>query len=183
MSIRLKDDFRPGQPLASITADWLNTAAKWLNTLSVNFGYRIADPERLTLYDINAETDVTAATEFSWRSYKDGVTTVKVVPGDIELGPDTVVAWTDIVDDSTEATLSGTLSVAVSGSAWYVWVNVDVSASPPTARLYNGASITALTSEEKETIYQKRICAVTITAGEISEVKCLQCGNISIPRA
>lgn len=31
----LKDDFKPGEPLSHITADWLNTVAAFINSLQV----------------------------------------------------------------------------------------------------------------------------------------------------
>lgn len=110
--------------------------------------------------------------------------TITITPGDIELGPDTVIEWGDITNAST------TVTAADESPTWFIWVNVDISTDPPTAEMLNGETITALTSEQKLKIYQKRICSVTITNDEetpandvINGIKVCQVGNITIPRA
>ena len=116
---------------------------------------------------------------FAWKCAKATANTVTVTPGDIELGPDTVLAWTD-AGFTGETT---TVTVTAGNNTWWIWVNVDISVTPPTAVMHNGATITALSSAQKLTIYQKRIAKITSVDNIITEVKCLQCGNITIPRA
>jgi hypothetical protein len=110
--------------------------------------------------------------------------TITIKPGDIELGPDTVIEWGDITNASE------TVTAADESPTWFVWVNVDISVTPPTAEMFDGATITALTTEQKLKIYQKRICKVTITNDVedptndvINGITVYQCGNITIPRA
>jgi len=55
MATRLKDNFKPDEPLAAIEADWLNTVARWLNTINVNGGPRFPTPFDLTLYLASGE--------------------------------------------------------------------------------------------------------------------------------
>ena len=119
------------------------------------------------------------STIFAWKCKRATQNTVTVTAGDIELGPDTVLAWTD-AGFTGETT---TVTVTAGNNTWWIWVNVDISVTPPTAVMYNGATITALSSAQKLTIYQKRIAKITSVANIITEVKCLQCGNITIPRA
>ena len=119
----------------------------------------------------------------AWQSSYSGMT-ITIKPGDIELGPDTVIEWGDITNASE------TVTAADESPTWFVWVNVDISTNPPTAEMYDGETITPLTTEQKLTIYQKRICSVTITNDPedptndvINGIKVCQTGNITIPRA
>ena len=114
---------------------------------------------------------------FAWKCAKATANTVTVTPGDIELGPDTIIAWDDITSTAT------TVTVTAGNNTWWIWVNVDISADPPEAEMLDGATITALSSPQKLTTYQKRIAKITSVANVITEVQCLQCGNIPIPRA
>lgn len=50
MTTRLKDNFKKGMPIASISHDWLNTVARWLNSINVNGGPRFATPFDLRLF-------------------------------------------------------------------------------------------------------------------------------------
>ena len=122
---------------------------------------------------------VASSVVFAWQCVKATANTVTVTPGDIELGPDTVLEWTD--EEFTGETT--TVTVTAGNATWWIWVNVDISVTPPTAVMYNGATITALSSAEKLTTFQKRIAKITSVDNIITEVKALQCGNITIPRA
>jgi hypothetical protein len=117
------------------------------------------------------------STLFAWKCKRATQDTVTVTSGDIELGPDTVIEWGDITNAAT------TVTVTAGNATWWIWVNVDISVDQPTAEMYDGATITALSSAEKLTTYQKRIAKITSVDNIITEVKCLQCGNITIPRA
>ena len=55
MATRLKDNYKSDDPVASIDADWLNTVARWLNTINVNGGPRFATPFDLRLYLASGE--------------------------------------------------------------------------------------------------------------------------------
>ena len=179
MATRLKDNYKSNDPVASIDADWLNTVARWLNTINVNGGPRFATPFDLRLYLASGEGGSSCGSLFAWKCAKATANTVTVTPGDIELGPDTVLAWTDegFTGEKT------TVTVTAGNPTWWIWVNVDISVTPPTAVMYDGATITALSSAEKLTTFQKRIAKITSVDNIITEVKCLQCGNITIPRA
>ena len=62
---RLKDDFRNGQALAGLTADQLNTTAKWLNNLEFVGGVVEHDPERIRITPVNpGGVDIT---DYPWR--------------------------------------------------------------------------------------------------------------------
>ena len=113
------------------------------------------------------------STDFAWNAT--GTTLdITVTPGDIELGPDTVIAWVDITG------YTGTVSATTGDSYLYIWVNVDV--ANETAEMLSGTSITALSSTEKKTILQKRIAKVSFTADVVTFIARYQCGNIFIPR-
>ena len=183
MATRLKDNFKPDDPIAAIEADWLNTVARWLNTLNVNGGPRFATPFDLRLYLASGEGGSDGSSNAAWYCTYSGMT-ITIKPGDIELGPDTVIEWGDITNASE------TVTAADESPTWFVWVNVDISTDPPTAEMYDGETITALSDEQKLTTYQKRICKVTITNDEedptndfINGIAVYQCGNITIPRA
>ena len=183
MTTRLKDNFKPDEPLAAIEADWLNTVARWLNTINVNGGPRFATPFQLDLWLASGVAGGTTVGASAWYSTYSGMN-ITIKPGDIELGPDTVIEWGDITNASE------TVTAADESPTWFVWVNVDISTDPPTAEMYDGETVTALSDEQKLTTYQKRICKVTITNDEedptndvINGIAVYQCGNITIPRA
>jgi len=52
--IRLKDNFQKGRALSQISADWLNTVARWLNGMEMQNGVvdRYPDRMKLTLFGI-----------------------------------------------------------------------------------------------------------------------------------
>lgn len=132
----------------------------------------------------------------AWQStYSD--MTVTITPGDIEIGSDDVIEWGDIIDHDTGVAIADSplQKTATDGSpTWHVWVNVNLKVTPRTAELFNGATITALTSSpdggEKYYLRQKRICSVTITndladptKDVINGIKICQSGNVDIPLA
>jgi hypothetical protein len=49
MALRLKDDFKPGF-INQLTADWLNTVARWLNSLNIANGEVERTPFDMTIY-------------------------------------------------------------------------------------------------------------------------------------
>jgi hypothetical protein len=167
--IQLKDNFISGDPISSIPADWLNTVARWLNSLTIAGGARLSNPYNLTLY---IDVPLTVA----WHSrFKNNEITI--AEGDIELGPDTIVKWADITGAATTVTAEDDVTT------WVVWVNVDISVDPPTAEMYNAETVTALTDEQKMTTYQKLICSSVLENNKITSLKICQSGNITIPRA
>jgi len=113
------------------------------------------------------------ATDFVWNVTGVGLD-ITVTPGDIELGPDTVIAWGSITGSST------TVSATTGDNTLWIWVNVDISAE--TAEMLSGTSITALTSDEKKYTYQKRIAKITFVDDTVTSIARYQCGNIAIPR-
>lgn len=110
----------------------------------------------------------------AWYAKKTGDLEITLIEGDIELGPDTTIAWASITNAST------TVTPSTGQTEWVVWVEVDL--SDESAEMFNAASVEELTSEEKKTICQKVICKATITDDVIDEVKACQVGNIFIPR-
>jgi hypothetical protein len=116
------------------------------------------------------------AVTFSFNGKKTGALEFSIQPGAIELGPDTVIESGSITGYSI------TQTIPEGNTSWYVWVNVDVTDGAEAAEMFTGSSITALTSEEKKHIRQKRIIQVAIVDDVITTVKNLQCGNIDIPR-
>jgi hypothetical protein len=172
--IRLKDNFQKGRALSQISADWLNTVARWLNGMEMQNGVvdRYPDRMKLTLFGITGGGGG-ESTDFAWNVIGTGLT-LTVTPGDIELGPDTVIEWASITGAST------TVSATTGDTTLWIWVNVDV--ENETAEMFSGTSITTLDSTERKTIYQKRIAKVTLVDDAVTAIARYQCGNIAIPR-
>jgi hypothetical protein len=190
MSTRLKDTFRPGQPVASIPADWLNTVARWLNTINVNGGPRFTTPYELKLYLANGESGGTAdAQPFSFRAYATSATAIHMDAGDITIGPCSFIDWDDIDGATT------TPDVDDSGAEHTrVWLEVKVDSNPETtgslgagyAWLKLGSESDmrgALDSTEILTTCVVPLVAVTWSGGAITEVRNLHCGDVLIARA
>lgn len=171
--IRLKDTFQPGDPTASVPADWYNTAGKWLNNLQLQNGTVDHYPDKIVLTLFGVTGGGGGSIDFAWNVIGAALS-LTVTPGDIEMGPDTVIAWGDITNAST------TVSVTASSATWWIWVNVDV--ANETAEMFSGTSITALNSTEKKTILQKRIAKITLVDDVVTAIARYQCGNIFIPR-
>jgi hypothetical protein len=115
-----------------------------------------------------------SSVDFAWNVVEDAGLDVTVTPGDIELGPDTVIAWGSITNAAT------TVSITASSTTWWIWVNIDM--ANETAEMFDGASITALSSTEQKTILQKRIAKITLSSDVVTTIARYQCGNIFIPR-
>lgn len=148
----------------------LNRAARWLNGMQCEGGTVIHNDNGIRIVPAASGS---GSTDFCWNVT--GTTLdITVTPGDIELGPDTVIAWADITG------YTGTVSATTGDSYLYIWVNVDV--ANETAEMLSGTSITALSSTEKKTILQKRIAKVSFTADVVTFIARYQCGNIFIPR-
>ena len=132
----------------------------------------------------------------AWKSSFSDMT-ITITEGDIEIGPDDVIAWGSIIDHDTGLAVASSplVKTAADGSpTWFVWVNVNLKVTPRTAELFNGATITALTDSpdggEKYYMRQKRICKATITndlsdptKDVINKLQGCQCGNVDIPLA
>jgi hypothetical protein len=179
--IRLKDNFQRGYPLSLISADWLNTVARWLNSLTVDRGMRTADPYTLTLYGGGVST-VTADIMFSFLTASNGDNTATMEPGDVRFGPDTLVPWASFTGEST------TVTVTASNTTWYVWLVIDV--ADETVEWKEGASITALSGEELNTKINWPLVKITASwtegeapEGTITEVKHLHLGDVVVSRA
>lgn len=66
MAERLKDDFREGQPLAGLSARWLNTVATFYNKLEMLYGSVIRAPDgKVTLCPYQAAPGATGGTSES----------------------------------------------------------------------------------------------------------------------
>lgn len=161
----LKTNFKPDDPLASISADWLNTVGRLLNGASIVNGRVYQNEDGLMICPGPATADI----DFAWNVTGDA-TSLSITPGDIELGPDTVIPW---------ASISGAV-VTISTAAW-IWVNVNVTDGEESAEMLYGGSVTSLTSEEKKHICQKRIAYIETVDG-VTTIRRYQCGNIFIPR-
>ena len=149
---------------------YLNRNANWLNGMQLEGGQVIHNENGIRLVPGSSGS---GSTDFAWNAT--GTTLdITVTPGDIELGPDTVIAWADITG------YTGTVSATTGDSYLYIWVNVDM--ANETAEMLSGTSITALSSTEKKTILQKRIAKVSFTADVVTFIARYQCGNIFIPR-
>jgi hypothetical protein len=174
---RLKDNFQAGDPVAALPSGWLNQVARWLNNLQCTNGMVTHNWGNLIITPFGNFGTAPSAVVAPWYCSKAGALTIAVQAGDIECGPDTVIAWASITDAATSVVIPS------SQSAWAVWVEVDMSASPPSATMKDAATVTALTSTQKLTILQKRIATATITADDIDAVTPCQIGNIFLPRA
>lgn len=149
----------------------LNRAARWLNGMQLEGGQVIHNDNGIRLVPGSSGS---GSTDFAWNVTGTGLA-ISITPGDIEMGPDTVIAWADITG------YTGTITATTGDSYLYIWVNVDV--ANETAELLSSAtSITALNSTEKKTILQKKIAKVSFTADVVTFIARHQCGNIFIPR-
>ena len=148
---------------------YLNRNARFLNGLKLHNGKVFLNDNGILLVPGEAFSSSVAA----WNVTGTGLS-FTVTPGDIELGPDTVIAWGDITSAST------TVTATTGDTVYWIWVNVDV--ENETATMLSGTSITALDSTEKKTICQKRIAKVTLADDLVTSIARYQCGNIFIPR-
>ena len=176
--IPLKTNYRQGDPVAKESAIEKNRRNRWLNGMSIVGGDVIHNEDGILIVP-NLRGDSAGypggggVSGFAWNV---SGTTLEftVTPGDIELGPDTVIAWGDITSAST------TVTATTGDTVYWIWVNVDV--ENETATMLSGTSITALDSTEKKTICQKRIAKVTLADDLVTSIARYQCGNIFIPR-
>jgi hypothetical protein len=169
--IPLKDNWKFPISFREMFRNW-NRAARWLNGMQLEGGQVIHNENGIRL---SPGSSGSGSTDFCWNTTGTGLD-ITVTPGDIELGPDTVIPWASI----TGAT--GTVSATTGDSYLYIWVNVDVSDGTEAAEMLSGTSITALTSTEKKTKLQKQIAKVSFTADVVTFIARYQCGNIFIPR-
>jgi hypothetical protein len=175
--IPLKTTYKPG-PLAQIPFADLNRAGRWLNGMSIVGGSVFHNEDGILIVpglygDSAGYPGEGGGGNFAWNVTGTALT-LTVTPGDIELGPDTVIAWGDITSAST------TVTATTGDTTYWIWVNVDV--ENETAEMLSGTSITALSSEEKKTICQKRIAKITLADDLVTGIARYQCGNIFIPR-
>jgi hypothetical protein len=168
--IPLKDNWKLPLSFREMFRNW-NRAARWLNGMQCEGGQVIHNENGIRIVP---PAGGSGSTDFAWNVTGTGLA-ISITPGDIEMGPDTVIAWGDI----TGAT--GTITATTGDSSLYVWVNVDV--ENETAEMFSSpTSITALDETEKKTILQKRIAKVSFTADTVTFIARHQCGNIFIPR-
>jgi hypothetical protein len=169
--IPLKDNWR--LPFSFIEL-WrnLNRTARWLNGMQLDGGQVTHNENGIRL---SPGSSGSGSTDFAWNATGTALD-ISITPGDIELGPDTVIAWGDITG------AAATVSATTGDSYLYIWVNVDVSDGAEAAEMLSGTSITALTSTEKKTKLQKKIAKVSFTADVVTFIARYQCGNIFIPR-
>jgi hypothetical protein len=149
----------------------MNRMARWLNGMQLEGGQVIHNENGIRL---SPGSSGSGSTDFAWNVTGTGLA-ISITPGDIELGPDTVIAWADITG------YTGTITATTGDDYLYIWVNVDV--DNETAELLSSpTAITALNSTEKKTILQKKIAKVSFTADAVTFIARYQCGNIFIPR-
>jgi hypothetical protein len=74
--IKLKDNYKKDDPICLISADWLNTVARWLNSLTVDNNMRTADPYKLTLYGGGGDAE-----NYPWRGFAISSGTIRVTKG------------------------------------------------------------------------------------------------------
>jgi len=149
----------------------LNRSARWQNGMQLEGGQVIHNENGIRLVPGSSGS---GSTDFAWNVTGTGLA-IAITPGDIEMGPDTIIAWADITG------YTGTITATTGDSYLYIWVNVDV--ANETAELLSSAtSITALNSTEKKTILQKKIAKVSFTDDVVTFIARYQCGNIFIPR-
>ena len=174
---KLKDNFTNKDLIAAISPEWLNTVARWLNGMWMVNGEVVRNRYGICLNQFAGPIGGASAGGgiFNWKVSGTALG-ITITPGEVELGPDTVIPWDSITDHTTAITLSaGT-------TEWFIWVNVDVTDGAESATMLNGSSITSLTSDEKKHIRQKKIAVIYLTDDIVSEIDQCQCGNIDIPR-
>lgn len=175
MTTRLKDNFTDKDPVAAISHDWLNTVARWLNSLTVNDGLRTADPFKLTLYDAGSSGAVASDLDFSFKTTRASANTATMVPGDVRFGPDTLVAWASFTGEST------TVTVTAGNNTWYVWLVIDVENEAVTWN--QGASVTALSGADLLNKINWPLVKITSVDNDITGVKHLHMGDVVVSRA
>ena len=164
--------FQTGDPLAKIPADWFRTVSRRLDHIRLVNGTVDITSDSITLTP-DTTGGGTGGIDFNWNVQGIGLA-ITVTPGAIELGPDTVIEWGDMIGHTD------TITLVTGTTLWWVWVNIDV--ENEAATMYNGASISALDSTEKKTILQKRIAKITLASDTVTKIERAQCGNIFIPR-
>lgn len=139
-----------------------------------------------TAYEVKRPAVVAPPIDFPWNIQKTGDLKIKITPGDIEMGPDTVIVFGTVVSPGhPELIFSGcaeSADITAGSTEWWVWVNVFMEPVNEGATMYSAASITALTADEKKKVLQKRIAKITIASDKITDIKRYQWGNIFIPR-
>lgn len=144
----------------------LNRMARWLNGMQIEGGQVIHNENGIRISP--------PSTDFTWNVTGTGLE-ITITPGEIEMGPDTVISFASITGST------GIITATTGDASLFIWVNVDV-ANETAEMLSSATSITALTSEEKKTILQKKIAKVSFTADVVTLIARYQCGNIFIPR-
>ena len=172
--IKLKDNYKKDDPVCLISADWLNTVARWLNSLTVDNNMRTADPYKLTLYGGGVSV-VTADILFSFLTASNGDNTATMEPGDVRFGPDTLVAWASFTGEST------TVTVTAGNNTWYVWLIIDVENEE--VEWKQGASITALSGADLDTKINWPLVKITLVDDVITTIKHLHLGDVVVSRA
>lgn len=117
---------------------------------------------------------------YSFETWKTSDTTIEMEPGDIWLGPATVIHWTDISGYDT--------TPAVTSTDTCLWLEINVDAetallAPPGTRneMENGDS--HLDASELLNTMIVPLVETTWAGGVITAVKNLQCGDVKISRA
>lgn len=176
---RLKDNFRKGELMASVPAGWFNQVARWLNGMRMYHGEVIRNPDGIVVNPFLVSSLTGGIlTCFSFQAQQAGPTGIELEPGDIWLGPLTVIHWADIIDSTT--------TPAVSATDTCVWLEIDVTADSEAAVMAVGSRSdmeAALTSTEQLTKMVVTLVETTWSDGEITKVKNLHCGDVLIPRA
>lgn len=163
--------------LACLKADWLNTAANWLNGMKLIGGEVIHTPDGIILNPFMLSHG--SVSDYSFRVESNGDNTATMTPGDVRLGPNTLVTWAAFTTPST------TLTLTDGAAEWYAWLIVDVREDAEAVEWGQGGSLPSLSSEDLKTkmlVPLVKITADGATPAVITGVKNLQCGDVLIPR-
>ena len=176
--MRLWDGFRNGMPPAGVPLRWFATATAFLNGMSFEDGTVELTPDGIRLrYHGPTSFDADDSGVYAFRARRnaerDGVT---MEPGDVWLGPMTVIHWADISGYDT--------TPDVSSGAPCVWLEVDVATTAAVMVVGTRAGMEdALDETEQLTKCVVPLVETVWADGVISKVRNLQCGDVKIFRA
>ncbi len=166
-----------------VAAEWYNTVGRFLETFRVvvwDGAYPFVDRANgdgsdWTIY-IPAASAPTKTSYYAFEATRASTTAISVRPGDVWLGPITKIAWASITNAAT--------TPAVDATDTCVWLIVDLSTQ--TAEMYVGTRSAMEGSVSGAALATKLLVPLVETvwtAGVITEVVNLQCGDVKIARA
>lgn len=182
--IRLRTDYHPGDPIASVSAAERNQANRWLQNIQCRDGDVYYHDDKVVIVPATRGMSARAYINFAFRVDKTDDLKYTIQPGAVEIEPDSVIEWTSIKDgDGFAASINH--EIPVDNTEWHLWINVipktvtiDGTTHLQGAVLLEGAAITALTSPERAYTIQRRIAQFVIADDNITALKNLQCGDV-----